>query len=1690
MDDNHDKNSLPAYQSQIPDTRKARSRKLTMRVTVGTILAVVLAIAAYSVYVAVHEPDPQETVVLGQTKLAVGSPAALRILVRNRVSGQPVKGASVELHLRGKATSVKLGSFRTDAAGSIADSIAIPDVPPGTYELVLESRSDLGSDRVVKKVEVQHSIRIFLSSDKPVYQPGQTIHLRSLMLNARTQKPFAGEAVTFEVKDPKGNKVFKEIRKSSAFGIASADFVLASELNLGRYEICANAGATTTERTVEVKRYVLPRFKISIVTSQPYYLPGQTVSGSVRASYFFGRPVSGGTVKLTATTFHGKPVVITELQGRTDNDGNYSFQFALPDFFAGMPQMNEQAFLDLKAELRDTAQHAEEKALSLTVARGELGLTVIPESGALVPGVENLLYVLTAYPDGRPAVCRVMVDGMAYQSDAQGVSEVRLGPQAANRHVDIQAIDSGGRRARASYRPDANGPIPALLLRSDKAVYKAGQSARLTIIAPEEQNAVFIDVIHDNQTVLTKTVALKNHRASYTLALPPSLVGALKVHAYLIAKTGEDRGCARIIYVNPASGLRVATGLSKAVYRPGEVAKLDFTVTDAEGRPTPAALGIAAVDESVFALHENRPGLLQQFLDAEGELLKPRYQIRMFDCPGRFLSGAEGDQALAQAYFASLDSPVAGLEADELVRGGYIPAQLVEHARAMRGTPAYEKYRQDPRYAEVMSLLEGERGIYSLREATGRIKLQSAEARREAYFKRLKQGLQIGFCGLLFLLPLFLSFRYSRPEAGINPQIVTQAHSQRYAAIAGATYNLLAVLTLLPLVGYPLGFLVLGHSGVREAAWILPCLEAVVVLGALAVLRFRILGAGSEGLEPELVPLRGFIGAFLIQFVVSRLGFASLAFQLGYGGSLVFLWFLGSVAAPLVVLGGLDLHVRRQLKAKGIKARVACINVAEVLCVIAIICILAALLLPALSRAKAKAQRISLLNDLKQLELANLVARQDGIRSDAGSPAAPRVRRDFPETLLWQPELITDGQGKASLEIPLADSITTWRASVEGISAGGKMGSAEVPITVFQDFFVDLDLPVAMSLGDQISVPVTCYNYLKTSQDIRLTVAPGAWFAAPSHNLSVHLAPNEVKSASFPLKVLRAGRHSLRVTALGTSLADAVEREVRVVPTGEQVEHTRNAVLKANWTDRFTIPGDVVPDSQSLWVKFYPSRFTEIVEGLESIFQVPHGCFEQTSSTTYPSVLVLDYLKHMGRLTPEIEVRARKFINTGYQRLLTFEVAGGGFEWFGHSPAHVGLTAYGVLEFTDMNRVHPVDPNLIDRTRQWLFSRQNADGSWNQASGLHSWSDKTLITAYVAWALAESGDSSPNLDNALNYLRHHPEELSTTYQKALAANALLARDRDDSFGRELAGQIQQAVVADRQGTLHWTSAGQSVTCSHGTDLNVETTALSAMALMKGGSSPELVKQALGWLSRQKTATGTWGSTQATILAMRALLAGSTASFGQEFDSAVTLLLNGEAVETFPVNKENNDVMRQADLTRHLRPGENQIEFRQTPVGELAFQLAGVYWLPAVSRAQATTPPGPAPFEPLQIVVRYDRTTLAVNAQLECAVTVSNNTGQVINMAIVDLGIPPGFDVDTTAFERLQEKGAIARFEATGNQVILYLRQLPTAQPFQFEYSLRAKYPLRVQPPPSAVYEYYQPKNRAETRPAIVQVLGD
>ncbi len=381
----------------------------------------------------------------------------------------------------------------------------------------------------------------------------------------------------------------------------------------------------------------------------------------------------------------------------------------------------------------------------------------------------------------------------------------------------------------------------------------------------------------------------------------------------------------------------------------------------------------------------------------------------------------------------------------------------------------------------------------------------------------------------------------------------------------------------------------------------------------------------------------------------------------------------------------------------------------------------------------------------------------------AVSAPAPEthVRSWFPESLFVTPEIITDKDGRASITIPIADNITTWRMAMLASTKQGALGSGTASLKVFQDFFTEMDLPVTLTQGDEVSIPVAVYNYSGSHGDVRLQLDRSDWYSlegdVPEKNVAVE--SGRVGGSQFTITAKRIGKFKLTLRAEmegGAKRADIVVREIEVVPNGREQSMVFNGRLDSTAAQQqVNFPATSIPDASTVFVRLYPGPLSQVVEGMDSLLRMPGGCFEQTSSSTYPNVLAVDYMKRTKKLTPEVSAKAEAFIAAGYQRLVTFEVPGGGFSWFGTAPANKILTAYGLMEFSDMSKVHDVDPKIIQRTQAWLAGQQQGDGSWKPDSGginegatNNFQSDVLRITAYVAWSLEVTGYSGPAVESA------------------------------------------------------------------------------------------------------------------------------------------------------------------------------------------------------------------------------------------------------------------------------------------------------------------------------------------------------
>jgi len=244
-----------------------KRKRITVIVITLALLAF-LALCGGLAYVATL-PDrlgDQETVLLGQTRFSPGSQAALRVAVRRFADGQPVPEAAIKVTLKPRdgGKTVTLFEGTTDTLGTADVRFTVPAGVDAQQTLSVVTKSSLGRDRLERNVTVERSYKVLLTTDKPLYQPGQAIHVRTLALDAFTLHPAAEQPVEFIIADPKGNKVFRQTEIASANGVAAVDFQLADEVNTGPYKITATVGDTTSEKTVTVKHYVLPLSLIHI----------------------------------------------------------------------------------------------------------------------------------------------------------------------------------------------------------------------------------------------------------------------------------------------------------------------------------------------------------------------------------------------------------------------------------------------------------------------------------------------------------------------------------------------------------------------------------------------------------------------------------------------------------------------------------------------------------------------------------------------------------------------------------------------------------------------------------------------------------------------------------------------------------------------------------------------------------------------------------------------------------------------------------------------------------------------------------------------------------------------------------------------------------------------------------------------------------------------------------------------------------------------------------------------------------------------------------------------------------------------------------------------------------------------------------------------------------------------------------
>jgi uncharacterized protein YfaS (alpha-2-macroglobulin family) len=160
--------------------------------------------------------------------------------------------------------------------------------------------------------------------------------------------------------------------------------------------------------------------------------------------------------------------------------------------------------------------------------------------------------------------------------------------------------------------------------------------------------------------------------------------------------------------------------------------------------------------------------------------------------------------------------------------------------------------------------------------------------------------------------------------------------------------------------------------------------------------------------------------------------------------------------------------------------------------------------------------------------------------------ALPIIRERFPQTLYWNPQVITDAKGRTQVTIPTGDAITSWRITAQAIDRDGRLGSATAPLVVFQPLFLAPDVPTELTVGQEASGQVKVFNYGAQPQTVRLLSrsAPGLLLSQPEQ--AVIVGPNDVVSIPIQVLALQTGPQAATWIVMSDTDQDARQIEITV----------------------------------------------------------------------------------------------------------------------------------------------------------------------------------------------------------------------------------------------------------------------------------------------------------------------------------------------------------------------------------------------------------------------------------------------------------------------------------------------------------------------------------------------------------------
>ncbi|GFY45894.1 a.superbus venom factor 1 [Trichonephila inaurata madagascariensis] len=783
------------------------------------------------------------------------------------------------------------------------------------------------------------------------------------------------------------------------------------------------------------------------------------------------------------------------------------------------------------------------------------------------------------------------------------------------------------------------------------------------------------------------------------------------------------------------------------------------------------------------------------------------------------------------------------------------------------------------------------------------------------------------------------------------------------------------------------------------------------------------------------------------------------------------------------------------------------------------------------------------------------------------------VRTDFRETIFFEDfELGVDG--KKEFQVSLPHSITTWMFQAVSVSSShGICVSEPKSIVSKKKIFLHLNLPYSVVRNEQVEIQATLFNYGGTRISAVMYMygvkglCTGVTEGEKSERKRVFVDKRSATTVTFPVIPLDIGTFNLKVVALTSEGSDVIVKPLNVIAEGQTVEfdypvkldptnqqrRVRKDVSRPHFSDtidesqklQFTaitlaVSQDAVPGTESCVITAVGDQFGATVETAinepDKLLQKPRGCGEQNMMFLAPTLYTMKYLKVKGKITPEIEDKGFSFIRLGYGNQLAFRKEDGSYAAFTNRAPSTWLTAFVVKIFCQASQLVHIDEHVMCSGVKWLLDHQQDDGSFNEDHPIYHTEmvggvqGRTPLTAFVLISLEECKCDIENLHlskkRALAYLEDHLGDVNEPLAVAIMAYAL---SLSDSVLKEAANEKLMFLSKYDEGTntMHW-----------GVDNAAEDIEATSYALLNQLLLNDMEKSnsIVNWLNNQRLQSGSFKSTQDTVIGLQALSEYAIRAQMPAMNLVTNITSNNDMTfsEVLQFNEKNSHILKNikvnkvggmlflntaghgvGSLTVKLRynvfnPPEKLCKFDVTVnVIELKKERNAVphivnfkgkdhfdQLLPDdLIRVADKLDEPPEDYPVLDIDPRNrvaQKATLVAqppkrskrqagkeNSKLILKITICARYlgNKTTGMSIIDAGIFSGFVPNEDDLKELQDdpKHFILRYETSSKGIVFYLKEVPTKERYCFHFHVHKDYHVgNTQRSLVKIYDYYNP----------------